>query len=312
MGDKEIIEAVMSEDDTNTAEEVGTNETTIEVEPKTETETPAESPAPIEQTQTQTQTPVNELSELDKARYSFQRQLGKQKSRYESQLAEYKKKFDALEKRLNGIENPEKPLLREQFETDDKFIDGLVQQRFDKMWEAKQAEMQEQYEKYLEEQRQEEEHKRELDEGINHWFPTQEERKKYVDTVQNAFSAGLAELLEQEQNVLSYLHQTENSSILLYEFATNPKVVNEIFQVKNPLMRLMAVRDLEMKLVNSKNATPAPSTETVTPAAPTNPAPAPAPVNNLSKPIGKPGAIVEAEPDLFNNDDELTKFVRSH
>lgn len=310
MGDKEIIEAVMSEDDTNTAEEVGTNETTIEVEPKTETETPAESPAPIEQTQTQT--PVNELSELDKARYSFQRQLGKQKSRYESQLAEYKKKFDALEKRLNGIENPEKPLLREQFETDDKFIDGLVQQRFDKMWEAKQAEMQEQYEKYLEEQRQEEEHKRELDEGINHWFPTQEERKKYVDTVQNAFSAGLAELLEQEQNVLSYLHQTENSSILLYEFATNPKVVNEIFQVKNPLMRLMAVRDLEMKLVNSKNATPAPSTETVTPAAPTNPAPAPAPVNNLSKPIGKPGAIVEAEPDLFNNDDELTKFVRSH
>lgn len=308
MGDKEIIEAVMSEDDTNTTEEVGTNETTTEVEPKTETETPAESPAPVEQTQTQT--PVNELSELDKARYSFQRQLGKQKSRYESQLAEYRKKFDALEKRLNGIENPEKPLLREQFETDDKFIDGLVQQRFDKMWEAKQAEMQEQYEKYLEEQRQEEEHKRELDEGINHWFPTQEERKKYVDTVQNAFSAGLAELLEQEQNVLSYLHQTENSSILLYEFATNPKVVNDIFQIKNPLMRLMAVRDLEMKLVNSKNATPAPSTETVAPAAPTNPAPAP--VNNLSKPIGKPGAIVEAEPDMFNNDDELTRFVRSH
>lgn len=305
MGDKEIIEAVMSEDDTNTTEEVGTNESTTEVEPKQET--PAESPAPVEQTQTQTQTPVNDLSELDKARYSFQRQLGKQKSRYESQIAEYKKKFEALEKRLNGIENPEKPLLREQFENDDKFIDGLVQQRFDKMWEAKQAEMQEQYEKYLEEQRQEEEHKRELDEGINHWFPTQEERKKYVDTVQNAFSAGLAELLEQEQNVLSYLHQTENSSILLYEFATNPKVVNEIFQVKNPLMRLMAVRDLEMKLVNSKNATPAPAPQ---PVEQTNTAPAP--VNNLSKPIGKPGAIVEAEPDMFNNDDELTRFVRSH
>ena len=311
MGDKEIIEAVMSEDDTNnTTEEVGTNETTTEVEQKQETETPAESPAPVEQTQTQTQTPVNDLSELDKARYSFQRQLGKQKSRYESQIAEYKKKFEALEKRLNGIENPEKPLLREQFESDDKFIDGLVQQRFDKMWEAKQAEIQEQYEKYLEEYKQEEEHKRELDEGINHWFPTQEERKKYVDTVQNAFSAGLAELLEQEQNVLSYLHQTENSSIILYEFATNPKVVNEIFQVKNPLMRLMAVRDLEMKLVNSKNTTPAPAPQPVEHTAQTNPAPAP--VNNLSKPIGKPGAIVEAEPDIFSNEDELTRFVRSH
>jgi hypothetical protein len=92
------------------------------------------------------------------------------------------------------------------------------------------------------------------------------------------------------------------------EFATNPKVVNEIFSIRTPLQRLMAVHDIERDLVAKKNA-PAPATQPVEQAAPTNPAPAP--VNNLSKSIGKPGTAVEAESDIFSNDDELTKFVRS-
>lgn len=303
MTDKEILASVDADDEevVNTTEEVSTEE-----------QTPVEQPAPVEQpvesTPAPAPTPTNDISELDKARYSFQRQLGKAKDKYTSQINEYKKKYEALEKRLAAIENPEKPITRDQFDSDDKMIDALVQQRFDKMWSQRQEEMQAQYEKYIEEQRQEEEHKRELDEGINHWFPTKEERENFVSTVQKAYNNGLAELLEQEQNVLDYLHSTPNSSLILMEFATNPKVVNEIFSIRTPLQRLMAVHDIERDLIAKKNA-PAPAPQPVEQAAPTNPAPAP--VNNLSKSIGKPGTAVEAESDIFSNDDELTKFVRS-
>ena len=300
MTDKEILASVDADEEVvNTTEEVSTEE-----------QTPVEQQAPVEQPveSTPAPTPTNDISELDKARYSFQRQLGKAKDKYTSQINEYKKKYEALEKRLAAIENPEKPITRDQFDSDDKMIDALVQQRFDKMWSQRQEEMQAQYEQYIEEQRQEEEHKRELDEGINHWFPTKEERENFVSTVQKAYNNGLAELLEQEQNVLDYLHSTPNSSLILMEFATNPKIVNEIFSIRTPLQRLMAVHDIERDLVAKKN-TPAPATQPVEQAAPTNPAPAP--VNNLSKSIGKPGTAVEAESDIFSNDDELTKFVRS-
>ena len=300
MTDKEILASVDADEEVvNTTEEVSTEE-----------QTPVEQQAPVEQPveSTPAPTPTNDISELDKARYSFQRQLGKAKDKYTSQINEYKKKYEALEKRLAAIENPEKPITRDQFDSDDKMIDAIVQQRFDKMWSQRQEEMQAQYEKYIEEQRQEEEHKRELDEGINHWFPTKEERENFVSTVQKAYNNGLAELLEQEQNVLDYLHSTPNSSLILMEFATNPKIVNEIFSIRTPLQRLMAVHDIERDLVAKKN-TPAPATQPVEQAAPTNPAPAP--VNNLSKSIGKPGTAVEAESDIFSNDDELTKFVRS-
>lgn len=303
MTDKEILASVDADDEevVNTTEEVSTEE-----------QTPVEQPAPVEQpvesTPAPAPTPTNDISELDKARYSFQRQLGKAKDKYTSQINEYKKKYEALEKRLAAIENPEKPITRDQFDSDDKMIDALVQQRFDKMWSQRQEEMQAQYEKYIEEQRQEEEHKRELDEGINHWFPTKEERENFVSTVQKAYNNGLAELLEQEQNVLDYLHSTPNSSLILMEFATNPKVVNEIFSIRTPLQRLMAVHDIERDLIAKKNA-PAPAPQPVEQAAPTNPAPAP--VNNLSKSIGKPGTAVEATPDIFDDDESLTKFIRS-
>lgn len=310
MTDKEIIASVGTDEE-------DVNETPAEVneQPAEPSQTNEQAPSETVSTNDTPTPPVspvenkpNDLSELEKARYSFQRQYGKQKDRYESKLKEWEKKYQALEKRLGAIENPAKPITREQFETDDQMIDAIVQQRFDKMWSAKQEEMQEQYEKYLEEQRQEEEHKRELDDGIKHWFPTEEERNKYVTTVQNAYNNGLAELLEQERNVLDFLHSTQNSSLILMEFATNPKVVNEIFSLRNPLQRLMAVHDLERDLVAKKNAPqPVPTTEppaaTPTPVTETK-------VNNLSKSIGKPGTAVEAEPDIFANEDSLLDFIR--
>jgi cell division septation protein DedD len=320
MTDQELYAKIDASEDTST-------ETTTTETPDISEEKPVEQTTETSvenQTQpTETQTPATQepvpptpatvsMDDFNKAQYSFKRQLGKQKDRYENQINEWQKKYEALEKRLGSLENPEKPLMRDQFQTDDEYIQNLIDKGVEKRWQEREEKMREEYAKYEQQQREEYEHRKELDEGINKWYPSAEERQKFVDTVQNAFSEGLSDLLEQEQNVLNYLHQTENSSRILYEFATKPEVVEQIFSVKNPLMRLMAVRDLENKLIAEKS-NPAPVQAPAPAPVQTSEQPTPAaPVNNLAKSVGKPGTQVDAEPDIFDNRDSLRAFIRSH
>jgi hypothetical protein len=318
MTDQELYAKIDASEDTST--ETTTTETSdISEEKPVEqtTETPVENQTqPTETPIPATQEPVPptpttvSMDDFNKAQYSFKRQLGRQKDKYENQINEWQKKYEALEKRLGSLENPEKPLMRDQFQTDDEYIQQLIDKGVEKRWQEREEKMREEYAKYEQQQREEYEHRKELDEGINKWYPSAEERQKFVDTVQNAFSEGLSDLLEQEQNVLNYLHQTENSSRILYEFATKPEVVEQIFSVKNPLMRLMAVRDLENKLIAEKSQ-PTPPAPAPTPA-PVQTSEQPAPVNNLAKAVGKPGTQVDAEPDIFDNRDSLRAFIRSH
>ena len=323
MTDQELYSKIESSEDTTTettttdiienkSEEKpveNTTETPVENTPKTDETPKVEAPVSAQVDPVPPVAATVTMDDFNKAQYSFKRQLGRQKDKYENQLNEWQKKYEALEKRLGSLENPEKPLMRDQFQTDDEYIQQLIDKGVEKRWQEREEKMREEYAKYEQQQREEYEHRKELDEGINKWYPSAEERQKFVDTVQNAFSEGLSDLLEQEQNVLNYLHQTENSSRILYEFATKPEVVEQIFSVKNPLMRLMAVRDLENKLIAEKS-NPAPVQA---------PAPAPAqtneqsaPVNNLAKAVGKPGTQVDAEPDIFDNRDSLRAFIRSH
>ena len=84
---------------------------------------------------------------------------------------------------------------------------------------------------------------------------------------------------------------------------THKDQVEQICMLGSPLMRILAVHDLENKLVaerSAKNVTPAPAPTNVTPA-PT-PTETPKPVNNLARPVGKPGNMTEAEPDIFGGD----------
>lgn len=285
------------EQTTETVEQ--TNETPVE---QTTTQT---NETPVEQNTAPTPVDKSALSDLDKATYSFRRQLSKQKSKYESQISD-------LEARLKKLETPApERKYRDAFKTDDEYIGYLTEERVNALMEAKMAEMQKNFEEQQERLRQDQEHNKEIEEGINSWFPD-DKRYEYQRAVEDAFGKGLSDLLEQEKNVLEYLHQTPNSSRILYEMATNPEVVQNIFNQRNPLFRLMAVRDLENKLVSEKDSfmkptpTPAPSTETVAPAAP-------APVNNnLAKPIGRPGAENKTQPDIIlgGDDSKLKEMLR--
>lgn len=308
-----VVNEIKSETEAENTQPQETN-----VEQTTETPVVQNTETPVEQTPTQTNETVEQnpapapvdksaLSDLDRATYSFRRQLSKQKSKYEAQISD-------LEARLKKLETPApERKYRDAFKTDDEYIGYLTEERVNALMEAKMAEMQKNFDAQQEKIRQDQEHSREIEDGINSWFPD-DKRYEYQRAVEDAFGKGLSDLLEQEKNVLEYLHQTPNSSRILYEMATNPEVVQNIFNQRNPLFRLLAVRDLENKLVSEKDSfmkpTPAPVTETVAPAAPANPAPAP--VNNLAKPIGRPGVENKTQPDIVmgGDDAKLKEMLR--
>ena len=148
---------------------------------------------------------------------------------------------------------------------------------------------------------------RELEEGIAKWYPDEDKRKEWYDTVSRAYGEGLQELLEKEQNVMNYLYQTPNQSLILYKLATDPQAVQSVFSIKNPLMRLMAVRDLENELVKERNNPTPVQAQAPTPKVEQA---APAQVNNLAKAVGKPGAQVEATPDVFDSTEGLRDLLR--
>lgn len=307
MTDEEIINNVTSEE-TPVVEQ--TNETPVE---ETKVEQNNVEPTKVEPIAEPPTEKMYSQSEYDKMVYSFRKQMGKAKDKWTEQINNYEKRFKDFDDKLNKITNPEKPLRRDDFKSDDEFIEALINNGVEKRWAEKEKRMREEYEKYETQQREEMQHRQELDEGIKKWWPDDEARKKFVSTVQQAFDKGLSQLLEEEQNVMNYLHQTPNQSLVLYELATNPQAVQDVFSIKNPLMRLMAVRDIENRLVAERNA---PKPTQVPPVIEQNGTPEAVketkPINNLSKPVGKPGTQVDAEPDMFNDEDSLMAFIRGN
>lgn len=298
MVDERILEAIKDEEPV--AEETKTEVEVNEPAPDTKSEPTPEEPV---------EAPVKTYSQddWDRMTYSFKRQLGKQKDKFESQISDYNKRFTDFESRLNKLANPEKPLRRSDFETDDSYIEALINNGVEKRWAEREAKMREEYEKYEAERKAQEEQAREVEEGISKWYPDEDKRQEWYDTVSRAYGEGLQELLEKEQNVMNYLYQTPNQSLVLYKLATDPQAVQSVFSIKNPLMRLMAVRDLENELVKERN-NPTP-VQVQAPIQKVEQA-IPAQVNNLAKAVGKPGAQVEAVPDVTDSVEGLRDLLR--
>lgn len=296
MSNEEIEATRMAlNDDEQTNEEVNTTpettsdevqETSAEPQPSQSVETPAPSPEYVSK------------KDYDEMLYSLKRQMGKQKDRWESKLSEYEKKFGAFQEEFNSFKNPEKELNPEDFATYGEYAKAVVEKEVERRWADKEKSMREEYENYQKQYEQDMKHRSELDKGINKWYPDETSRKAWHDTVSKAYEDGLEDLLNQEKNIVEYLHQTPNYPLILEHFAKHKDQVEQICMLGSPLMRILAVHDLEKKLVDERGATPAPAPTNATPA----PVETPKPVNNLARPVGKPGNMTEAEPDIFGGD----------
>lgn len=222
--------------------------------------------------------------------YSFRKQLGKQKQKYEDRYSQLQNQYNELLQRLDKLENPNKyaPLNREQFETDDSYIDALVQQRFDNMWNSK---LQEAQKAYAEQSRKDQEintYRSRADENVKKLFKTPEAEQQYRETIGKALQNGLGELVDSDKETAMYIMRSDLGPKILYEMATKPEVVEDMFNESvTDMDRQFKIRELESKLRKEMIA--------------------PAPV------VGKPGLQQETtRGSIFDSDDSVLEYLRTH
>lgn len=261
-----------------------------------QTETPAEETA--QQTVSEETNDVVEkgqprkaYSKEEQAAYSFRKQLGKQRAKYEDQYGQLQQQYNALLERLDRLENPDKyaPLNRGQFQDDDSYIDALVQQRFDNMWNQKLQEAQQKYSEQAKQDQEVQAYKTRQDDNVKKLFKTPEAEQQYRQAIGTALQNGLGELIDSDRDVAQYIMRSDLGPKILYEFATNPQEVEKMFNENVTEMdRQFMIRDLENRL----------RSEITKPAMPV---------------IGKPGVQAEAKPgSIFDSDDSILNYLRTH
>ena len=274
-----------------------------------QTETPAEETA--QQTVSEERNvdekgnPKRTYSKEEQAAYSFRKQLGKQRAKYEDQYSQLQQQnsqlqqqnsqlqqqYTAVLERLDRLENPEKyaPLNRSQFQDDDSYIDALVERRFDNMWNQKLYEAQQRYSEQVKQDQEVQAYKTRQDGNVKKLFKTPEAEQQYRQVIGTALQNGLGELIDSDRDVAQYIIRSDLGPKILYEFATNPKEVEKMFNEDVTEMdRQFMIRDLENRL----------RSEITKPAMPV---------------IGKPGVQAEAKPgSIFDSDDSILNYLRTH
>ena len=231
-----------------------------------------------------------EYTPEERASYSFRKQLNKQKAKYEGQYNNLQAQYNELLERLNRLENPDKyaPLNRGQFQDDDSYIDALVQQRFDNMWNQRLQEAQKQYQEQAQQDQEVQAYKSRQDENVKKLFKTPEAEKQYRETIGIALQNGLGDLIDSDKEIAQYIMRSDMGPKILYEMAMKPDIVSEMFSENvTPMDRQFKIRELENNLRASMVK--------------------PAPV------VGKPGIKSQASAgSIFDSDDSILNYLRTH
>lgn len=275
----------ISEEQAAEAEGAGSEQIT------TAAEEPAQQTVSEESNVDEKANPKKAYTPEEQAAYSFRKQLNKQKSKYESQYGQLQAQYNELLQRLDKLENPQKyaPLNRQNFQDDDSYIDAIVQQRFDNMWNQR---LQEAQQKYQEQQQQDQEvqaYRSRQDENVKKLFKTPEAEQQYRAAIKTALDQGLGELIDSDKEIATYIMRSELGPKILYEFATKPQEVQKMFDENvTPMDRQFMIRELEGRLRN----------EMVKPAMPV---------------VGKPGLSTQAKQgSIFDSDDSIINYLRTH
>ena len=231
-----------------------------------------------------------EYTPEERASYSFRKQLNKQKAKYEGQYNNLQAQYNELLERLNRLENPDKyaPLNRGQFQDDDSYIDALVQQRFDNMWNQRLQEAQKHYQEQAQQDQEVQAYKSRQDENVKKLFKTPEAEKQYRETIGIALQNGLGDLIDSDKEIAQYIMRSDMGPKILYEMAMKPDIVTEMFSDNvTPMDRQFKIRELENNL-RASMVTPAPV-------------------------IGKPGVKSQAsQGGIFDSDDSILNYLRTH
>lgn len=266
-------------------------ETTTEVAPETEVAAEEKvSSTSSEENVSGEKASHREYTPEERASYSFRKQLNKQKAKYEYQYNNLQNQYNELLERLNRLEHPEQfqPLNRGQFNDDDSYIDALVQQRFDNMWNSKLQEAQQRYQEQAQQDQEVQAYKSRQNANVKKLFKTPEAEKQYRETIGIALQNGLGERIDSDKEIAQYIMRSDMGPKILYEFAMKPDLVEEMFNDNvTPMDRQFKIRELENDLRRAMVQ--------------------PMPV------IGKPGTKSEAsQGSIFDSDDSILNYLRTH
>lgn len=241
----------------------------------------------------------SQYSHEEQMTYSFKRQLAKQRSKYEKQIADLQRQW---EERFDKLENPAKyaPKTRKDFEYDDDYVKYLANEQVNAALEAKIAEYQKQQE---EEQRQaqvDEEYRNMLDKTVKSIYNTPEAEADWRAKVNEGMKAGLGSLIDGDQDLSNYIIFSPIGPKIMYELATNKKTVQDIFTIgmtpdgraipRSPGDRMRKMEELAERLSRTD-------------------------INNIRtnvqpvKPIGRPGINKEVKKDIFSDPKALLDMM---
>ncbi len=203
----------------------------------------------------------SQYTDLEKAQYSFKRQLAKQRSKHEHEIANLRSEFDKrLAEEIDKIKNPAKyaPKTRKDFQYDDDYVKYLASEQVNAAFEAKIAEYAKQQE---EEQRQAQvdaEYRTMLDQSVKSIYNTPEAEAEWRAKVGEGMKAGLGSLIDSDQDLSNYIIFSPIGPKIMYELATNKKAVQDIFTIgmtpdgraipRSPVDRMRKMEELAERL----------------------------------------------------------------
>ena len=309
------------------AETTPTETTPAEPEtPPAETpdETPAEPPKEPEQPETppeEPETPAEPPKDnppkkkeiptdpLQRAEYSFRRQLEKKDEKHKKELAEREEAFKKMQAELDELKKqlaPKEPTkTRADFRNDDEYIDYLVQQRtakeLDKFREesakAKKAADDEAAKKAAADEEIERQQQAWLENVGNAFAGDSQRVKGFLSKVQHANRNGLGQILDACPAAADYLFHNPAGPKVMEKLLDDVETFKHVFGNghSSQLDVYYSLRRIEEKLD--------------APAAPANPA---APAKKAMPAIGRPGrqAGGGSAPDIFSDDDALRSYIR--
>lgn len=267
-----------------------------------------EEPKPAEDKPAEPQ-PKPDLSKLtkeQKAEHAFQRQLGKMKEKHKAELdaqrEELRKEFQSQIDEIKKSVAKEEPVkTRNDFETDDEFIDYLSQRGVDKRMaeieaanaKAKaEADAKAKAEAEAAEQRQQ----------VADYFNANAKQTfgdgyaEFEKTVQKGVANGLADVLDEAPSVRDYIFSNPNGPAVLNEMLLNKESFVRVMRLAaNPMDAVIECHELAREIASRKAE------------------PAPAPTPKMPS-LGKPGAggSTRTAPDMYHDDASLIDFVRRH
>ena len=250
---------------------------------------------------------LSTLSKEEKAQHAFQRQLAKQRSKYESQIQamhdSFQKQFDDFRNEFKKNQPKEAPKTREDFESDDEYIKYLVKSQNDDYraeLDAKNAKEAE--EKAAKDREQQEYMERQqaiagtFNDNCRATFSDGEAYGAFAAKLKKGISNGLGEILDNAPAIRDYIFENPNGPAVLNEMLSSKEsFVRVMRNAGSPMDAVIEMHEIAKEINGKKNA-------------PVEPEASKARMPKIGKPGAKSGG---AKTGVFGSDRDIINFIRS-